>query len=291
MVVNIMKNLRIIKFSVSLCLLLSTEFAIADNAIIVWNRLPDNPVSYKILQRALDVTSKEFGRYQLAPSIPIEQGRMIVELTKNQRVHVASFAPTKEREQALLPVRIPVNKGLLGYRVCLIKQGEQNKFSDIRTLEEWKKKGLTIGQGTHWPDTGILESNGIKVVKSAKYDTLFTMLSKKRYDCFSRSVTEVLPELEKYKALGLVLEKKLMLVYRLPSFFFVSRKNAKLAQRLEKGMHAMLKTGELDKILNQYYRELFNNIDFDGRHIIELKNNLLTDKTNKLSTDSKLWIK
>lgn len=275
----------------SLCLLVSTELAIADRSIIVWNRLPDNPVSYKILQRALDATSKEFGSYQLTHSIPIEQGRMIVELTKNHRVHVASFAPTKEREQALLPVRIPVNKGLLGYRVCLIKQGDQNKFSGVRTLGEWKKKGLTIGQGTHWPDTGILESNGIKVVKSAKYDMLFTMLSKKRYDCFSRSVTEVLLELDKHKELGLVLEKKLMMVYRLPSFFFVSRKNPKLAQRLEKGMRTMLKTGEFDKILNQYYGALFKTINFDERHIIGLKNNLLTEETKKLSADSKLWIK
>ena len=260
------------------------------NEIIVWNRLSDNPVSYKILQLALDKTKPTYGPYTLKSSIAMEQGRVINELKRNQRVHVASFAPTNKRESELLPVRIPVTRGLLGLRVCLIKEGNQHRFTNADTLQQWNKQGLSIGQGRHWPDTAILEANNINVVKSTKYMTLFVMLTKNRFDCFSRSVSEVLPELNKHKNKGIALEQEHLLVYRLPTFFFVSRLNKPLAQRIEKGLRLANMDGSFSKIIRLAYRDNFKNLKLNSRKTIYLDNPYLSNETSKILQEDSLWL-
>ena len=257
--------------------------------IIAWDRLSDNPIAHRILQMALDNTQQEYGTYELQTSAPMEQGRLTLELEKNLRVHVASFAPTAEREKRLLPIRIPVTKGLLGFRVCLIPQGSQTKFDGITNREQWIARGLTIGQGTHWPDTAILEANGLPVVKSVKYAPLFDMLIHQRFDCFSRSVSEVLPELEQHAQRGLELEQGLMLVYRLPTYFFVSRDNPELAQRIEKGMRMALANGTFDALINKVYDPQLKQINFQQRRQIFLDNPLLSQETHETFNDLKLW--
>lgn len=258
--------------------------------IIVWNRLSDNPVSYQILQLALDKTKQTYGSYHLKTSTPMEQGRVMVELKRNQRVHVASFAPNQKRETELLPVRIPVTRGLLGLRVCLIHKDNQKRFSNISNLQEWIDSGISIGQGEHWPDTAILEANKIKVIKSAKYMPLFDMLVKKRFDCFSRSVSEVLPELKKYSANGVALEQEHILIYRLPTFFFVSRKNSQLALRLEKGLRMANQDGSFQKLIRKAYDDQFKQINLNNRKAIYLDNPFLTEKTTSILNDKSLWL-
>ncbi len=114
----------------------------------------------------------------------MEQGRVVRALADNKFVHVAAFAPSEDREAELIPIRIPVTKGLLGFRVCLVKADNLGKFQDIASLSDWKRKKITIGQGTHWPDTAILESNGLAVIKSSQYQPLFEMLYQKKVRLF-----------------------------------------------------------------------------------------------------------
>ena len=281
-----------IKILTLIILLLQISAVTAENKsdeIIIWNRLSDNPVSYKILKLALDKTIKEYGMYSLKSSIPMEQGRVMAELKSNQRVHIASFAPTNKRETELLPIRIPVTRGLLGLRVCLIKKDKQSEFLDIKTLQDFINKDISIGQGKHWPDTAILEANNLKVIKSAKYTPLFEMLIKDRFKCFSRSVSEVLPELDKYKDTGLTLEKNLLLVYRLPTFFFVSNQNKPLAARIEKGLQLANKDGSFDRVIRNAYKKQFRTINIKNRKIITLKNPFLSQQTKLILQNKSLW--
>ncbi|MDH3353893.1 MAG: hypothetical protein OEL79_01615 [Chromatiales bacterium] len=258
--------------------------------IIVWNRLIDNPVAYRVLTLALDQSVPEFGPYRLTSSTPMEQGRMVAELEHNNSIHVASFAPNAERESRLLPVRIPVTKGLLGIRVCLIRKGTQELFNGVQSLEEWRERGLTIGQGTHWPDTTILEHNGLTVRKTAKYESLFKMLISKRFHCFSRSVSEVLPELDRYAEQGIELERNLALVYRLPTFFFVSRDNPRLARRLNRGMQLAQQDGSFDRLINENYAPQFKQLGLSQRTAIPLDNPLLSNETRAIVDNKELWL-
>ena len=264
------------------------SFASANEEIVVWDRLADNPVAYKILELALDKTTDSHGAYHLVTSAKMEQDRAVVQLKANRAIDIASFAPNQAREESLLPIRTPVTQGLLGFRVCLIKKGAQKKFNGIKTLNNFKGKGLTIGQGKGWPDTEILEANGLTVIKSAKYKPLFNMLDRKRFDCFSRSISEVKLELDQHSELAL--EENLLFIYRLPSFFFVSQSNPELAKRVEKGLQLAYQDGSISSLIHANYKTLFEVLNIGQRTLIDLRNPFLTDKT-KMALDSfEYWL-
>lgn len=286
---NYLHRKRICHISLLLSVLLLSAAAIAEEEIIVWDRTYDQASMLDVLQLAFEKTD-DSTPYRLVRSVEMEQGRVMRELHKSRRVDIAAFAPTPEREQKAIAVRIPVSKGLLGFRVCLIRAGEEDTFKDVRSIDDWNNAGYRLGQGTHWPDTPILESNGLTVVKSVRYKPLFHMLEKKRFDCFPRSVNEVRSELERPENNKLTLEKYLMFQYRLPTFFFVNKNKPELAKRIERGLNIAIKDGSFDRLFNQHYRETLNKINMKQRKIIKLNNPYLSNETQSIVRKSELWL-
>ena len=76
----------------------------------------------------------------------------------------------REYEQIL----IPLDKGLIGYRVFLINKDRQPEFSAITTLEELKH--LKVGQGLSWADVEVWRANGFDVIEGSNYNGLFHMV-------------------------------------------------------------------------------------------------------------------
>jgi hypothetical protein len=172
--------------------------------IRAWNLLLDhpNPAVAGLLRLSLDLTVPEYGPYRLIASPPMEQGRAVKELQSGELVQIGVFAPDEERERTLLAIHVPLAKGLLGWRVCLIRQGDEGRFANIRSLADWQQAGLRIGQHRSWPDTRLLKENGLNVVVGSLYDALFNMLRKQRFDCFLRSVIEIEEELKQHPELA-----------------------------------------------------------------------------------------
>jgi hypothetical protein len=80
------------------------------------------------------------------------------EFLRNGELDVLWSMTSKDRKQKALPVRIPLLRGLLGYRMFIICQRDQQRFSNITTLSQLQY--LTAGQGPHWADTKTLCANG-----------------------------------------------------------------------------------------------------------------------------------
>ena len=157
-----------------------------------------------------------------------------------------------EREKILLPVRIPLLKGLLGHRVLMIRKADSDKFATITTLAQLRK--LMAGQGHDWPDTQILRANELKVTTTSTYGGLFKMLQMKRFDYFPRGVNEAWAELETHQNEGFMIEPKLSLYYLSPAYFFVNQDNQALATRIEKGLRLALKDGSFDRLFYTYLK-------------------------------------
>lgn len=276
-----------------LCLTVVTPLigntALATETIIVWDRTYDQASMLQVLQLALDKTANA-GNYQLVRSINMEQGRVMRELNNSKLVDVSAFAPSIEREHAAIAIRIPVSKGLLGYRVCLVRAGETDKFKGITTADDWIKSDYLIGQGAHWPDTQILLANGFKVIESVRYKPLFHMLLKHRFDCFPRSINEVLTELKLPENSDLALENNLVFQYRLPTFFFVNKSKPDLANRIEKGLKLAIRDGSFDTLFYKHNKTALKTIDISQRHIIKLNNPYLSPETQSLNQQPELWL-
>jgi len=260
-----------------------------DSTVInLWALDMINPPVRDLLKLILDHTVEQYGDYQLESSIKMTHAR-VSRAVQSGLINVFSNAANSQLEQEALSIQIPINQGLLGIRVCLIRDGDQGQFDKINSLADWQNSGLTIGQGSDWMDTKVLMANELKVITSAKYFTLFDMLLKKRFDCFLRSIAEVQAELQQQGDPGIVLEKNLIFMYRLPLFYWVSKNQPELAQRIETGLKILQANGEFDKHFQQHFNSFIKTIELEKRKIIHLENPFLSAKTQALIQQPALW--
>jgi hypothetical protein len=242
---------------------------------------------YQLLQLILEKTQKTDGPFKIeTPKHEITQARDI-DLLKQGFFDVVLTMTSKKREQELHPIRIPIYKGLYGYRLAIINQSDQPKFSAIRTLQDFQK--LWAGQNEAWPDTQILRANGFNVVGISGYVELFAMLKERRFDFFPRGVHEPWKELADVKIPGLVVETDLVIHYPAPGYIFTAKDNKKLADRLERGFRMALEDGSFDLLFYNHpdIKKVLERANLKNRRLFELKNPLLSEDTPL--NDKKLW--
>lgn len=205
------------------------------------------------------------------------QARWINMLQSDKSNFVIWTMTDNEREQQMRPIRIPLFKGLFGYRVLLIRKQEQARFDQVNTRQDLTK--FLGGQGTHWPDTLILQANGLRVTTAETTESLFRMIAARRFDYFPRGVSEAWFELLQRKDAKLEVENKLLLYYPTAIYFFVNKNNEELAQRIEKGMEVLIDNGKFDQFFYNHPRINTGMERLRSRRIIELKNPYLPAQT------------
>ncbi len=228
----------------------------------------------QLLQLGLSKSGTDY-RIELA-EFPMNQERQVVEIEAGRTLDVAPIPSSAEREARLLPIRIPVNKGVLGWRLGLIRKGDEHLFAGVDSLDKLRR--VRLAQGQEWPDTQILRANGIPVITAPKYEGLFKMLAGGRFDYFPRSVMEIWDE-QALNAGNLEVEPHLALHYFYDAYFMVNRKNTRLAQDIQNGLEKSIADGSFDKLFQQYYGERLSKAHLGTRTVIELKNPLLTPGT------------
>lgn len=234
----------------------------------------DGAYPVKVLALAL---SKSGIPYTLAPMpYQMPQGRALKQLAQGIDLNVVWSITSKEREQDLLPVRIPIDKGLYGWRIFLVNKEAVDQYSAIQSLGDLK--ALKAGQGHDWPDTAILRANGLPVEVSPRYDSLFRMLKSKRFDYFPLLGAGNLGEADRYADTGLVVEPRVLLHYPTAFYFFVSKNNPQLAAILERGINAAIKDGSFERLFQQTYGDVMRRANLTGRTTLRLTNPLLPAK-------------
>ncbi|HEY0893500.1 MAG TPA: diguanylate cyclase, partial [Cellvibrio sp.] len=198
------------------------------------------------------------------------QGRYVDDVISG-KVDLMWAATDRDIENKLQPVRIPLLKGLLGHRIFLIHKNDQAKFDRVKTFADLQN--LKLGQGTTWADTKILEANKLTVVKTNKYPSLLYMLDGNRFDAFPRGVQEPWTEVNSIPGLELEVEKRIMLVYKMPFYFFVSKNNQKLAKDLELGLNRAIADGSFDKAFfsDPAIRTAVEKADLKNRLVFQLE--------------------
>ena len=88
------------------------------------------------LTAALEHTRDDFGEYVLTPSaFKTNQKRGLRHLENNKEIDLMWTMTSRDREQKLLPVRVPLYKGLFGLRVCVVKLGDAEAYK-IKVINE-----------------------------------------------------------------------------------------------------------------------------------------------------------
>jgi hypothetical protein len=241
----------------------------------------------EILQGALARTQAEFGPFRMAPSpVRMSEARQLATLKGQGPLSVMWSSTSMEKERDMQAIRIPLRKGLLGYRIALIRQDRQAAMDQVRTLHDLSR--LRIGQGAGWGDIAIYAQNGFAVT-AVRYDQLFPMLAAGRFDLFPRGIGEVFKEYAAQggAASGLAVERHLLLVYPWPYYFFVRKNDQRLARRIEKGVRSMMKDGSFDAIFWKYNASDIQRANLRNRVVLRLRNPLLPPDTPL--NDPDLW--
>ncbi|MCX6109775.1 MAG: hypothetical protein NTZ90_09270 [Proteobacteria bacterium] len=235
--------------------------------------MADAPNAYPLalLQMALAKTEAEYGPCQITMMAAGTHSRNIRLVLKGELDVIWNVA-TIEREKTLRPILIPIFQGLHGYRILLIRAGDEARFAKMKTLEELRL--LTGGQMHDWQSTEILAANKLKFDTADRFDDLFTMLVKGRFDYFPRALHEPVSELQQRSGMPLKVEATLMLHYVAPDYFFVRPDATALAERIRLGFERGIADGTRDALREKIIGvgRLVKQFQISKRRVIELIN-------------------
>lgn len=230
-----------------------------------------------LLKLALEKTKATWGDYELVASDSMNIARLIKMLQRGTLKNpMFKLSASSELCNSLGYVPFPVDLGIVGYRVFLTSAGKLNKLAAVGSLAELKN--YSIGQGDGWADVDILRDAGFKVFTTASYEALFKMVvAEDRFDLFPRGVNEVKGEIDAHKNIpSLAVEKKLVLYYQLPRFFYTNKQGSEQAmKRVSEGLAAAYADGSLQELWKKYYQDSVDYVDLGSRTVFEIENPLL----------------
>lgn len=239
---------------------------------------------WKLLELALAHTSDTGHTVRLAPfTEDITQNRGM-QLLQSGAIDVIALGTNAEREAQMLPVKIDILRGIVGYRLLVIRAADQARIA--RMNEQALRKELTFGLNSQWADLPIMRANGLTVETSSSYENLFGMLVAGRFDAFPRGLNEANRELEERKQSypQLAVEQGKALFFQYPVYFWVRKENMALARRIERGLKAALADGSFRKLFESYHAAEIDMLAKSRRQVIRLANPVLPPGTPEVDT-------
>ncbi|MBU3003846.1 hypothetical protein [Paraglaciecola arctica] len=166
----------------------------------------------------------------------------------------------------------PITKGLLGYRLLIVRDELLPSFSQVIHHQQLQVKSIGIPQT--WADAELFRYNQYRVVEKGNFDELFMRLKNAEFDYVALGVNEI-EEIFKNTAAplgGLSLEPSLMLYYPFPLVFYVAANQARLAHRVETGLNKIIASGEFEVLFKKHHGGLVQRLNLKDRKTFTLTN-------------------
>lgn len=232
----------------------------------------------EILEAALKATVAAHGNYQVQEDLtdyPLAEDEASVFRSKGFDIFGTVAGNTKLADEKKILIPLPLMKGLLGYRILIIRAGDKEKFAAIKSAQQLQQ--LRLGIPSTWADAELFRQNGYKVEEKGSFDDLFTRLENNEFDYVSFGANEVAGVFAQRAAQSgkLVVDSSLLVYYPFPLVFYVNPHNKALAERVTAGLKIISGNGELDKIFNRYFGAELKALNLSGRTKITLKNPIL----------------
>ena len=279
---------RLIKTCLIWCCSIAILPTFAAQGTPVWHFIHNGPEGnkdhrydyhWRVLQAALDATVKDFGPYRMSSAKYMTEARQILEMQASRgQINTLVHDSTDTLEKNLYPVKIPIDKGIIGFRVFLIRGEDQARFAGVQTLEDLKR--FSIGQGADWSEVDIYRSAGFKVVPATSYENLFPMLVARRFDAIGRGVSEIANEMAVFGDAfpDMMIENNLLLYYPMPEYFFFPKteEGLRYARRVTAGMQMLVQNGTLDRMFKEEFGKVLASLNLRHRRMFRIPNPTLT---------------
>lgn len=230
--------------------------------------------------RALVLAAFEAGGMEVQlEDAPIGNEVRAQHLIDSGQIHVSMIPASAERlqlvkEGKLLMVPVPLDRGLLGYRVGLTVNSRRDALAHVRTSADLKN--IIIGQGEGWSDFDIYRHADIPTheIKNWTQDVFARQIESGVMDLYPLGIEETLNYfLDHYRQLyaEVTLEPHLIIRYPWFRFVWVSPDLPHVHAALEQGFEQLIESGEFLRIWEQH-RQVPADDFFAGRTIIDLAN-------------------
>ncbi|MBE1302391.1 MAG: hypothetical protein GJ680_21075 [Alteromonadaceae bacterium] len=242
-----------------------------------------------LLQLAAQKVEDELGKVniEVIPRGDLSHASLIRLLNLGE-IDVFWAGTNTERENTLLPIRIPLMRGLLGYRVSIIHKDNVEKFSKP-AFDIQQAKACQL---THWPDFKILQDNGFLVIGVEEFSRIFQLTHKKRCDYFPRAIYEGYSELAQAqrKYPELTMYEQALLYYPFPMYYFTNQSNLGKARWIELALKKMIDDGSFEQLMQNHplTGHLFPLAKWADKPVIHLENKQLPPQTPL--DDKSLWL-
>ena len=233
-----------------------------------------------VLTLALEKTAAAYGPYSVTrvpARMSASRSRREVHEGRLMNVYVAPWrdinaGPEDERSHQ---ISTPILGGLLGYRWLVVRKEDLPQFQAISNAAQLK--ALPAGLGRGWVDVSVLRHNGYRVEDSGNMPTLLDMLINKRfaYLPFGAIETAALLESHPQQARELAVVPDMVMYYPLPSIFYVSPSQPRLAERVEAGLAAAKRDGSLDELTARHFQKEIKQLKASSNRYFVLANPLL----------------
>jgi hypothetical protein len=188
-----------------------------------------------------------------------------------EEIQLSVFAPSKERIKDYIEVPVPLSRGMLGLRVCLINAEDKALFKAVRNLSDFKKFGIKFIVGSEWTDREIFLYNGLDIIEAQKYEDLFRLTLVNKKVCFSRSLNEITNETSMAKAFDLSVEDQILFQYDLPMYVYVTKSRPELAKRIEEGLRIHISEFSYFQHFWNRFADVFQLFKVKKRKLIKLE--------------------
>jgi len=269
--------------------LVCSAFAGADETQLVY--FPVGPIyeyRWKLLELALSHTrAPGEAPFRLLPYAEAATQNRGVLLLQSGAIDVVALGTNAEREAAMRPIKVDILRGIVGFRVFVIRAADQTRIAGMD--EEALRTQLTFGLNSQWADLPILRGNGFAVVTSTRYENLFGMLQGGRFDAFTRGLNEASREVaeRRHDFPQLAVEQTKALYFPFPVYFWVRKDNAALAGRIERGLALSLADGSFRRLFESYHADEIAMLARQKRQVFRIGNPILP--AGNVEPDTRWW--
>ncbi|MDZ5649063.1 hypothetical protein [Nitrospirillum sp. BR 11828] len=184
----------------------------------------------KVLKLALAKSGRPYVLKIDDHPLPTARVLRLLEQPDNGVVDVYWLPTAPALEAHFQPVRVPLDRGLMGYRLLAVGEAGQAKVQEGQPL--------ALAQGSGWPEARLLRAAGQIVHETA--GNPYTDIADGAADAVPRSSLDIDQEVERAQAAGVpvTVARDVALFYRdFYLYFFVAKHNDRLADMLLDGLY------------------------------------------------------
>jgi len=182
------------------------------------------------------------------------------------------FHKAKTPDLPLIPIKVGLTKNLIGKRILVIPKGQEQTYSHIENLDQFRQLNKIGGFGKGWHDIRVWQANSLRFLeKDGDWRALYPMVAsqERNVDYLSRGVGEILNEMQGKR--GVEVEPNLLLSYDSDFWFFLHPSARHLERIIRDALIKAQESGLMDALIEKFWGEDFKKLKLDQRTVITLK--------------------